>query len=343
MHLANPQNSFAGTYMVLGLLFSTLLHAVLASLFLTETKTVEVVPEARVFRVSLAQEDFVRELAESQQLVSQPDVEEEPEVVPETRFLSERDTAVTEEQVKRGDPDAGPEVGERPATDSPLSSSKVEARTTVPQPATEEPRPLRHLTLDRSRTMERFATDPQQVEQDNSATEQIRDMDSYSPFSRPRGSGAQFLGLRGSRDFLPDLPDGDITLLNTKADKFAVFVRRVASRVFGQLRLSGWESLRPEDIRMINRFSTVRAVLSLDGELLSVRLEESSGSRRFDDILLESVSRSAKDYNPPADAVADDGNIHFIFKARSWTRPVSDARTGGFSERRWLLLGTGLD
>ena len=53
------------------------------------------------------------------------------------------------------------------------------------------------------------------------------------------GTGAKFFGNSGSTDYLPNLPDGDITLLNTKADHFAVFVRRVAARVFAALRSSG--------------------------------------------------------------------------------------------------------
>jgi hypothetical protein len=39
-------------------------------------------------------------------------------------------------------------------------------------------------------------------------------------------------GQRGTPDYLPDVKQGNFTLLNTKADRFAPFVRRVGMRVF---------------------------------------------------------------------------------------------------------------
>ncbi|RMG43853.1 MAG: energy transducer TonB, partial [Candidatus Dadabacteria bacterium] len=168
--------------------------------------------------------------------------------------------------------------------------------------------------------------------------------ESYSgAFSRPSGSGARFLGLSGSPDYLPSLPDGDLTLLNTKASRFAVFVRRVATQVFSELRQSGWERLSAGDIMSMQGFSTVRAVISKDGKLLRIEPLESSGSSRFDSVLFEAAKRGAADPHPPAAAAASDGNIHFIFKARSWVRIYSDPRTGARNERRWLLLATGLE
>jgi hypothetical protein len=169
------------------------------------------------------------------------------------------------------------------------------------------------------------------------------DLSHYKAFSRPPGSGASFLGTGGVTDYLPNLPDGDITLLNEKASTYAGFVRRVAVQVFTQLRSQGWERLSMGDIRHMNDFTTVEAVLSPTGQLVRTNLVETSGSSRFDSVLVQAVSFGAKDPNPPAGARASDGQIHFIFKARSWADMGSDPRSGAPSERRWLLLSTGLE
>lgn len=205
--------------------------------------------------------------------------------------------------------------------------------------------PLKQLLLDESTTIAKFGNRPspqsgQNLEQ--SARAARPDAGGYQTFSRPPGSGAKFLGASGVPDYLPNLPDGDITLLNAKANLFAVFVRRVASQVFGALRTVGWETMSGGEIARIANFSTVEAVLSPTGDLLKISLVESSGSSRFDDVLSEAARRGAKDRNPPKGAAASDGNIHFIFKARSWV-DVGTGRGGGPFERRWILLGTGLD
>ena len=163
----------------------------------------------------------------------------------------------------------------------------------------------------------------------------------YKPFSRPQGSGAKFLGSYGSSMYLPNLPDGDMTMLNTKAEYFAVFVRRVATRVFSELRLSGWENLSREDIYQTNSFSEIEATMSLKGDIINVALLSSSGSFSFDDILKRAVKTAGKDSNPPSNAKAADGLIHFIFQAKSWSKMGTNPN-GSLGERRWLLLSTGL-
>jgi TonB family protein len=131
--------------------------------------------------------------------------------------------------------------------------------------------------------------------------------------------------------------------LNAKASVHAVFVRRVAIQVFSNLRASGWEQLRASDVQAMTEETTVRAVLSPTGRLLRASLERSSGSPRFDEVLEAAVRRGARDPNPPKAAALKDGNIHFVFKARSWVMTGSDPRTGALRERRWLVLGTGLE
>src|SRR5690606_20546577 len=106
-------------------------------------------------------------------------------------------------------------------------------------------------TLDRQGLIDRFRKTPEErnTSQDSHGSPMSAgSLAGYKAFSRPAGSGARFIGASGAPDHLPSLPDGDITLLNTKANQFAVFVRRVATQVFGELRLTGWESLLASDI-----------------------------------------------------------------------------------------------
>ena len=289
------------------------------------------------------------------QIVSPPDGSEAVQAEPKSFMLSERDSTAVREQIKRGEgPDAGvPGKIESEKAVQPKAQQDTKDLTLKDEPMTLSQKDLKRapLRLDEDTLADKFSESPKP-----SLDERVRravagqdpdgdtgNLRGYEPFSRPFGTGARFLGRKGSADYLPHLPDGDITLLNTKANRFAVFVRRVALQVFSQLRTSGWDFLRAPDVQAISRDSTVLAVLSPAGKLLKVSLEDASGSSRFDQVLVESVRRGAEDPHPPPEAAADDGNIHFIFKARSWVQFAGDPRSGAPIERRWLVLATGLD
>jgi TonB family protein len=213
-----------------------------------------------------------------------------------------------------------------------------------------KPQHLTNLRLDSSTLEEKFGKGaPNDTSSKSPAAARAgsksaaQQLSQYQAFSRPPGSGAAFVGSGGLSDYLPNLPDGDITLLNAKANQYAGFVRRVAIQVFTELRSRGWDDLTASEVRRISDFTTVEAVLSRSGKLLSVNVQRGSGSQPFDGVLLEAAQAGARDPNPPPGAVADDGLIHFIFKARSWTSTAANPRSGALRERRWLLLATGLE
>ena len=298
--------------------------------------------------------EFVAERAPaSSQMVTPPDLKQSSEPPANTRLESDINTQTEREQIRRGDPLAGAAIGERqmavqasrPSAEKKLNPPRQEVKVRQPDTQkTERQAPLRELRLDPGTMQRSFAAPKEPVKPENPLLDTTTSsIAHYAPFSRPSGSGARFLGSQGSSDYLPSLPDGDITLLNAKANQYAVFVRRVATQVFAELRSQGWEMLHGTDIRAATRFSVVRAILSPKGELESVVIESSSGSQRFDRILQSSARSGARDSNPPAGARASDGRIHFIFQARSWAEVVNEPRTGFPMERRWLLLGTGLD
>lgn len=379
MYLSRSQER-TRSYFQVGLVLSLALHVLIVWLLLSGTSrvfpetafTVEVI-DAKTFAAQELQRTRAR------QYVTDSEVEESKEEVA-SALLASKNVRVEREQIKRGEwLDAGASLGSQGEQSAPQPQQKptqqLAAKAVAPpkqEPASKQPKEdpkqerepvptkaevstqrvkmpvqLKHLTLtdqavakltENSRDSVRQPSD-----QGDPLNQQTAQPANYRAFSRPSGSGAAFIGLRGSTDYLPNLPDGDLTLLNTKADRFAVFVRRVASQVFGQLRSSGWEQLRPQDIHSMTDFTEVRASLSLTGELLSVRIVSTSGSSRFDEVVLSSAKRGVSDPNPPAEAAAADGTIKFIFRARSWSRYAGSPRTGAPMERRWLLLATGLE
>lgn len=174
-------------------------------------------------------------------------------------------------------------------------------------------------------------TKPQQSDGERAAS-----LQRYTPF-RPSSAGALF-SRRGTPDHLPTVQDGEVTLLNAKADRHAVFVRRVALQVFGALRQLSWSEVPFERIRGANDFVTVYATMSNTGKLLKVELRDSSGSVSFDQVAVQAAERGTWDQNPPETAQTADGTIRFVFKAKSWSRRIGEMN----QEQRWLLLSTGL-
>ena len=293
-----------------------------------------------------------------QQIVSPP--QNKSEKPPEhTDNISDVDATALKEQVKRGTEGGAPGAPSQPSQQAPESKpeppKQEQTQEHKPAPKTppqKQPAPssskagdlhLKDLKLDDATLAMKFGNTAKNAAAAPSSQSSSSDLSKYEAFSRPPGSGATFVGSGGVSDHLPNLPDGDITLLNAKANTYAGFVRRVAVQVFAQLRSQGWEKLTMGEVRRIDDFTTIEAILSPEGRFMTMRIVEGSGSSSFDSVVKQSVAVGARDPNPPAGARASDGNIHFIFKARSWASIGAGGRAGGPSEHRWLLLATGLE
>lgn len=326
------------SYLVMGLFASIPIHIYLlsnfkiASDFKPKSYTVHLVPE-------------LKQLRKVSQMVSPSDKQSEKRPPEETNLLSDKDSFFEKQQLRRGLPQSAPSLGK--------SASKQQQQELSPTPkknvsqakprAAQASQPLKYLKLNQSALIQKYEQKELESSSKNQAKDKQPQLENYSAFSRPSGSGARFLGLSGNADHIPNLPDGDLTLLNAKASTYAVFVRRVALQVFAELRQSGWESLRAQDIPPNSGYATVRAILSPKGNQIKVILEESSGTRKLDDVLKQAVQSGAKDSNPPEGARAKDGNIHFIFKSKTWVKAQLDPSGRAVFERRWVMLGTGLE
>jgi hypothetical protein len=349
-----PSRTRSSPYERTGLIVSLLLHCLLVALILSSdaphppaVTAIEVTIEPPVSRAQRQQP----------QIVSPP--QQQSTTPPENATkLSDVDARTDVEKIKRGDGGGIPgtqasseqQRSQETKQSKPQRESPPDPKPPQVQPA-QQPKPstsqrdlrLKDLTLDSSTLAMKFGNNPQQASQSRSAQSPSQSLSEYQAFSRPPGSGAAFLGTAGISDHLPNLPDGDITLLNAKANIYASFVRRVAIQVFTQLRSQGWEKLSGQQIRQLQGFSTIEAVLTPDGKFVRAQLIQSSGSTSFDSVLNLSVQNGARDPNPPAGALAKDGFIHFIFKARSWSQMGVNRRSGAPMEQRWLLLATGLE
>lgn len=349
----------------LGLAISLLLHLVILGVTLLSPSPNP--PGPSVVTVTIEPQTAAqRRASPDPQIVSQPS-NTSPNPPPlQTLKLAEKDSSTEREQIKRGTDGGKP--GERAPENRQTSNEKnaPQDKTVRPAPSSQQPKKpqtnpehatdaahappgsqvlplIKDLKLDDATLQQRFGSTTAQNKEQRPTDSKQANTSQYAAFSRPPGSGAAFLGNGGISDHLPNLPDGDITLLNAKANTYAGFVRRVAVQVFGQLRAQGWEKLSMREIQAMTDETTIEAVLSPEGNFLRATILGRSGSTPFDSVVKLSVSQGARDPNPPPGARADDGLIHFIFKARSWSQIGADRRTGAAVEHRWLLLATGLE
>lgn len=278
---------------------------------------------------------------EEKQIVTPSEAEEkEPE---ETRLVSERDSRTEREQIKRGDGNSKPSKASPQAPQQPPSPARRQTPTLrlsenalakAIENIYQEDGSSDSKDLQGKSPNQKMLTEKVLSEKALSDEERERKLFQYQPFARFQPFSSQ----SGSPDYLPSIPDGDITLLNAKADRFAVFVRRVALQVFGSLRKHYWHQVPGQEIEKIKSFVYIQARLSPQGKLLSTAILDSSGSAAFDSVLRQAVNEGAWDQNPPKEALSPEGDIIFIFKSKAWTR-------GSFErmpEQRWILLGTGL-
>lgn len=142
---------------------------------------------------------------------------------------------------------------------------------------------------------------------------QGRDLIALAP--PPAPSLLDLPGPIGTPDFLPDIRQGSLTLLNTKAHRFAPFVRRVALRVFQHLIIHQRKQLNLDDVVAARDVVTVQAKLDTQGNLKKLLIQTRSGSHAVDDALLKACTQGAWDENPPPEAIAEDGYINFMFRS----------------------------
>jgi hypothetical protein len=255
------------------------------------------------------------------QIVSPP---ESPEAKPpeDTRLLSDRDSHAPQETVKRGEPAPPAEPPRTKAKVAPAERSA--AKPPEGEPGEEKPAGSRKPPPPPASDLPGLAgllPRPSDLIRDPA----LGDGSGTRDKTTEKGSGRDYAavarpelwadpGERGTPDYLPDVRLGSFTLLNTKADLFAPFVRRVGLRVFQSFSMDFKRQIFAGSVPQGREKIEIEAVMSRDGRRLEVRLRNRSGNLATDRVLLATLNDQIFfDENPPPKAVAADGLIHFVF------------------------------
>lgn len=277
-----------------------------------------------------------------EQIVSPPDQTNE-EVPEKTRFLSDRNSATKEESVAVGSPRPAPPQKEKTPpkekVETPKPPVQLAQKTAPIKPPREKPldKSLSEATTPRSPTpgapdapkrSPQLFVRPDDLLAQGWLSDDGSDQDTHAERQPPQGRDIIALappparenpfslpGPLGVPDYLPDIRQGNLTFLNTKAHRFAPFVRRVALRVFQHLIIHQRKQLQVDDVIAAREMVMIQAKLDVKGNLKGLILQTRSGSYSVDESLLKACEQGAWDENPPVEAQAEDGFIHFIFRS----------------------------
>lgn len=280
----------------------------------------------------------------ARQLVAPPDRinDRAPE---NPRFESDRDNTVEQETVNPGVPNPGPVAppapkpvpAERASAPSRAPAAKPQARAERPAPAPKaEPQEAKRVpALD-----DLFLGDKLVAAQQQQAREQAVAREEAGTGRRklalavaPVAPEWALPGRRGTLDNLPDIQRGAVTLLNTKANSFAPFVRRVGERVFQHLIIRQ-RRLELQQILSAQSPVQMRVILDARGKLRSVQISGQSGSALMDDTLSDALNTAAFDNNPPQAAANANGEFEFVFQAQLRAYQPGPGGTTGRVESR---------
>ena len=262
------------------------------------------------------------------QMVAPPDTinDRAPE---NPHFESDRDNEVEHETVNPGVPNPGPDAPPAPAPKAPPRPAVAADR---PPPARQPkqmaerpaqparpapPEPKRAPALDDlfAKTDELVRAQRAQPQPDAETEETGTGRRKLALAVAPVTPEWSLPGVRGTLDNLPDIQRGNVTLLNTKANVFSPFVRRVGERVFQHLIIRQ-RRLELQQILSANHPVQMRAILDPTGKLKSVQIEGQSGSANMDDTLSDALNTAAFDNNPPKAAANANGDFEFVFQAQ---------------------------
>jgi hypothetical protein len=268
--------------------------------------------------------------AAARQMVAPPDtINDRPPDNP--HFESDRDNTVEHETVNPGVPNPGPEAlpAPRPAAPQPPAAAEKPVRAAKPpaaapaardrqaaaKPVQAEPRHPPALGDLFASTDELVKAQQAQAKDATPAEDAATGRQRLALAVAPMAPEWALPGNRGTLDHLPDIQRGNVTLLNTKANEFSPFVRRVGERVFQHLIIRQ-RRLELQQIMSAHHPVQMRAILDSHGQLKSVQIEGQSGSATMDDTLSDAVNTAAFDNNPPKAAANASGDFEFVFQAQ---------------------------
>jgi len=286
---------------------------------------------------------------------------EGPEQKPDqARLFSDRDSRAIEETIKRGEPAprakppqeiAKPQSGKPAADDRAATKSKGDARGAKLGSALAESNPQSSLPSTPTAPLvglgdlfvrpSELARDAALLKGESGDGEKTAEGGKRDLALLNRPDLWADPGRRGAPDYLPNVREGNLTMLNAKADRFAPFVRRVGLRVFQGFSMEFKSQIISGAVPAGKDNVQVEAVMSRDGKRMDVYLRQHNGDLSADRVLLGNLTdKIFFDDNPPAEAVAADGRIHFVF-ALDAVVSYGD-RSGGRQRGAQWVMGAGL-
>jgi TonB family protein len=111
---------------------------------------------------------------------------------------------------------------------------------------------------------------------------------------------------------LAGVADGEATMLNTRAYRYAEFYRRVGEAIRTEWDPNrAWDERDPGEViyGRLDRRVVVEIALDEEGRLVEVKVARSSGLDFFDRETIRAISAAAPFPNPPRGLVGPDGRV----------------------------------
>jgi TonB family protein len=255
---------------------------------------------------------------------AKPPVEIRPD---EARYLSEHDIKVEKQtRGKPGDGQAGARVERRGPAQPPQPPTPERGKKGAPVPGPLTMRAPAPHTLDGSReglpvaadgTERRRGENPAPAESAEGGGPAAEGSGEDQPAPkvtelRPSDGDITRAVGAGSNDYLPDVDEGEETLLNTKRWRFANFFNRVKRSV-----AHSWHPEQPYRLRdptgqiygLKNRFTVLKVSLHPDGTLRDVLVEKPCGVDFLDDEAISAFREAQPFPNPPLGLVDKGSNL----------------------------------
>jgi TonB family protein len=302
---------------------------------LSEEMTAEELAEAEEKRKELLREE--EENLDGRQVVTlppQPDTRRPPEP---TKYLAKHDSRTDKETKKTGNPDALADGPSRPSvaagqgndvaapSDALLAPIVPPEALAMVQPEAVEP-PAAEVPERRSTRLLKLLEEgeselkisPEILKAVGRAGQPGDPVNPYEALLPPlaSGGGGGGMGDFGTDDHLPEVEDGDETVLNARRFKYWGFFQRVKESLKRNWRPAR-EYRRADPTGRVygvrDRMTVLSVRLDRDGGLMDLSLRAGSGVAPLDDEAMRAFRAAQPFPNPPAGLVAEDGTIEFTF------------------------------
>lgn len=126
-----------------------------------------------------------------------------------------------------------------------------------------------------------------------------------------KGNGKNNRTVSSTNDFVPNVPLGDMTELNTVEYKFYGFYHRIRQRLeqfWGRSLQDKAQELVKQGRRIASSeemITSLQITLDDDGEIVAIKVLGTSGVKELDDAAIESFNEAGPFPNPPKDLIVD--------------------------------------